>query len=113
MKNDAPTEMTGLRVTLDRLVYRHLDPEESDGKEHAFVYFLSIHNDADCAVTPDCISVPAASLDPSGSIVPPRLTIIRVSSTCDSAISCRCDIIHANTPGSTLTDSMSAGHATK
>ena len=51
MKNEAPTEMTGLRVTLDRLVYRHLDPEESDGKEHAFVYFLSIHNDADCAVT--------------------------------------------------------------
>ena len=51
MKNEAPTEMTGLHVTLDRLIYRRIDPEESDGKKHGFVYFLSIHNDADVAVT--------------------------------------------------------------
>ena len=51
MMNEAPTEMTGLHVTLDRLVYRRIDPEESEGKRHGFVYFLSIHNDADVAVT--------------------------------------------------------------
>lgn len=51
MSSPAPIEMPGLRVTLDRLVYRQLDPEETDGREHAFIYFLSIHNDGDCAVT--------------------------------------------------------------
>jgi ApaG protein len=51
MAESAPIELTGLRVTLDKLVYRHLSPEETEGREHAFIYFLSIHNDADVPVT--------------------------------------------------------------
>jgi len=52
VSNDAAlTELEGLRVTLDRLIYRHLSPEESQGREHAFIYFLSIHNDSDVAVS--------------------------------------------------------------
>ncbi len=51
MASSLPLELPGLRVTLDRLVYRHLDPVESEGREHAFVYFLSIHNDSPVAVT--------------------------------------------------------------
>ena len=47
----APVELTGLRVTLDRLLYQQLPPEKCSGRPHAFVYFLSIHNDTDVTVT--------------------------------------------------------------
>lgn len=46
----APIELAGLRVTIDKLVYRRL-PESSGDRPHSFIYFLSIHNDSDVAVT--------------------------------------------------------------
>ena len=44
------TELTGLRVTVDRVEYMpHLDaPPE---RPHPFVYFLTIHNDSEVTVT--------------------------------------------------------------
>jgi len=45
------SESLGLRVTLDRLLYQRLDPAQSNGRPHAFVYFLSIHNDGPGPVT--------------------------------------------------------------
>ena len=44
-------ELTGLRVTLDRLLYQHLPPEKCNGRPHAFIYFLSLHNDSSLTVT--------------------------------------------------------------
>ncbi|KAB2653757.1 MAG: ApaG domain [Verrucomicrobia bacterium] len=41
-------ELDGLRVTVDKLVYRHLSASE---KPHSFVYFITIHNDSDVSVT--------------------------------------------------------------
>ena len=41
-------ELDGLRVTVDKLVYRHIAAAE---KPHSFVYFITIHNDSDVAVT--------------------------------------------------------------
>lgn len=46
----APTELVGLRVTIDKLVYRRLEVSSSE-RPHSFVYFVSIHNDSDVAVT--------------------------------------------------------------
>lgn len=43
-------ELTGLKVSVDRLVYRRLPPGSSD-KPHSFVYFVSIHNNSDVTVT--------------------------------------------------------------
>ncbi|HTI69809.1 MAG TPA: ApaG domain [Candidatus Limnocylindria bacterium] len=43
-------ELPGLRVTVDRLLYQHLRPEQSD-KPHSFIYFISIHNDSEVPVT--------------------------------------------------------------
>jgi ApaG protein len=43
-------ELPGLRVTVDRLLYQKLKPEQSD-KPHSFIYFISIHNDSDVPVT--------------------------------------------------------------
>lgn len=51
MPDSTPIELPGLSVTLDKLVYRHLSPEETEGREHAFIYFLSIHNESPVAVT--------------------------------------------------------------
>lgn len=45
-----PTELVGLRVTIDKLVYRRL-PVTSGERPHSFVYFVSIHNDSDVSVT--------------------------------------------------------------
>jgi ApaG protein len=45
-----PLELPGLRVELDKLVYHHggnLPPDQP----HAFVYYLTIHNDSDRTVT--------------------------------------------------------------
>ena len=44
------TELAGLRVTIDKLVYRRL-PVGSAERPHSFVYFVSIHNDTDVAIT--------------------------------------------------------------
>ncbi|MBN8246493.1 MAG: ApaG domain [Verrucomicrobia bacterium] len=46
-----PVELTGLSVSLDRLVYHRLPPEKSHGRPHAFVYFLTIRNGSDTTVT--------------------------------------------------------------
>ena len=43
-------ELPGLRVTLDRLVYRH-SPEGSPDRPHCFVYFITIHNGSEQAFT--------------------------------------------------------------
>ena len=43
-------ELPGLRVTLDRLVYAPELPSPPT-QPHSFVYFISIHNDSDRAVT--------------------------------------------------------------
>lgn len=46
-----PLELPGLRVVLDRLVYRRGGPDLPPDRPHAFIYFLSIHNDSDRTVT--------------------------------------------------------------
>ena len=43
-------EPPGLRVTVDRVVYQPQVETPAD-RPHCFVYFISIHNDTDCAVT--------------------------------------------------------------
>jgi ApaG protein len=43
-------EPAGLRVTVDRVVY-HPDAETPPDRPHCFVYFVTIHNDTDTAVT--------------------------------------------------------------
>lgn len=47
----APVELTGLSVSLDRLVYHRLPPEKCNGRPHAFIYFLSIQNESEVTVT--------------------------------------------------------------
>ncbi|HAB18680.1 MAG TPA: ApaG domain-containing protein [Verrucomicrobiota bacterium] len=47
----AAGELTGIRVTLDRLLYQHLPPDQCHGRPHAFIYFLSLHNDSTVTVT--------------------------------------------------------------
>lgn len=47
----APLELPGLRVELDKLIYRHGGDDLPPDKPHAFIYFLSIHNDSDRTVT--------------------------------------------------------------
>lgn len=43
-------ELPGLKVTVDRLLYQRLKTEQSE-KPHSFIYFISIHNNTDVAVT--------------------------------------------------------------
>ena len=43
-----PVELPGLRVTIDRVVYR---PMPVADKPHSFVYFITIHNESDVPVT--------------------------------------------------------------
>ena len=43
-------ELPGLRVTVDRLLYQLLRPDQSD-KPHSFIYFITIHNDSEVGVT--------------------------------------------------------------
>lgn len=47
----ASLELPGLRVELDRLVYRPGGPQLPPDQPHAFVYFLTIRNDSDRTVT--------------------------------------------------------------
>jgi ApaG protein len=44
-------ELPGLRVKLDKLVYRYGGNDLPPDKPHAFIYFLTIHNDSDHTVT--------------------------------------------------------------
>jgi ApaG protein len=44
-------ELPGLRVVLDRLVYHRGGLNLPPDQPHAFVYFLTIHNEADRTVT--------------------------------------------------------------
>lgn len=44
-------ELPGLRVHLDKLVHQQGGPHLPPDRPHAFVYFLSIHNESDRAVT--------------------------------------------------------------
>ena len=46
----APVELAGLRVTIDRLRYQRLSPEQSPDRQHSFIYRISIHNDSPVAV---------------------------------------------------------------
>ncbi|WP_309398772.1 ApaG domain [Cerasicoccus maritimus] len=43
-------ELPGLRVEIDRVVYQQID-EPTDGRAHAFIYFITIKNLSDRAVT--------------------------------------------------------------
>jgi len=43
-------ELPGLKVTVDRLLYQRLKTDQSE-KPHSFIYFISIHNNSDVAVT--------------------------------------------------------------
>ncbi len=48
---DAPLELPGLSVRLDRLVYR-FDPENApQDRPHVFIYFLTIFNESGVTVT--------------------------------------------------------------
>jgi ApaG protein len=46
-----PLELPGLRVELDKLVYRHGGDQLPADRPHAFIYYLTIHNDSDRTVT--------------------------------------------------------------
>src|ERR1041384_1566724 len=43
-------EPAGLRVTVDRVIYR-ADAQTPPDRPHCFAYFITIHNDTDTAVT--------------------------------------------------------------
>ena len=43
-------ELPGLRVELDKLVYRHGGDELPPDRPHAFIYYLTIRNDSDRTV---------------------------------------------------------------
>lgn len=45
-----PLELPGLRVELDKLVYRHGGDELPPDRPHAFIYYLTIHNASDRTV---------------------------------------------------------------
>jgi ApaG protein len=46
-----PIELPGLRVELDKLVYRHGGAELPPDRPHAFIYYLTIHNQSTHTVT--------------------------------------------------------------
>lgn len=47
-QGEEPIQLAGLRVTVDRVVYRLMPFAD---KPHSFVYFITIHNDSAVAVT--------------------------------------------------------------
>jgi ApaG protein len=47
----ASLELAGLTARLDKLVYHHGGKSLPEDKPHAFVYFVTIHNGSDRAVT--------------------------------------------------------------
>lgn len=46
-----PLELPGLRVELDKLVYRHGGDQLPPDRPHAFIYYLTIHNSSESTVT--------------------------------------------------------------
>ena len=49
--NHAALELPGLRVELDKLVYRHGGEQLPPDRPHAFIYYLTITNGSDRTVT--------------------------------------------------------------
>jgi ApaG protein len=47
----APLELPGLKVELDKLVYRFGGSQLPDDRPHAFIYYLTIRNESDRVVT--------------------------------------------------------------
>ncbi|MBL9216458.1 MAG: ApaG domain [Opitutaceae bacterium] len=47
----APLELPGLKVELDKLVYRHGGEQLPPDRPHAFIYYLTIRNESDRTVT--------------------------------------------------------------
>jgi len=47
----APHELPGLKVEIDKLVYRHGGDQLPPDQPHAFIYYLTIRNDSDSTVT--------------------------------------------------------------
>lgn len=47
----ASLELPGLKVELDKLVYRHAGEQLPPDRPHAFIYYLTIRNDSDRTVT--------------------------------------------------------------
>ena len=47
----APLELPGLKVELDKLVYRHGGDQLPPDRPHAFIYYLTIRNNSDRTVT--------------------------------------------------------------
>src|SRR5450432_2886878 len=47
----APLELPGLKVEIDKLVYRHGGDQLPPDQPHAFIYYLTIRNDSDRTVT--------------------------------------------------------------
>jgi ApaG protein len=47
----ASLELPGLKVELDKLVYRHGGDQLPPDRPHAFIYYLTIRNDSDRTVT--------------------------------------------------------------
>jgi ApaG protein len=50
MNSPAPTELEGLHVTVDRVVY-HPNAQTPADRPHCFAYYITIHNEAEVAVT--------------------------------------------------------------
>lgn len=48
--SSSPKELTGLRVTVDKVVYTQ-HPSAPPDRPHCFVYFVTIHNDSERVVT--------------------------------------------------------------
>lgn len=46
-----PLELPGLRVELEKLLYRHQDGAVPSEQPHAFIYYLTIRNHSDRTVT--------------------------------------------------------------
>lgn len=46
-----PTELDGLKVSLDKLVYHHEPESTPPGMPHVFIYFITIRNLSDRKVT--------------------------------------------------------------
>jgi ApaG protein len=49
--DSAALELPGLRVELDKLVYRYGGGQLPPDQPHAFIYYLTIHNESDRTVT--------------------------------------------------------------
>ncbi len=49
-ENPTQVELPGLRVTVDQVIY-HAAAQTPADRPHCFVYFITIHNDSEVAVT--------------------------------------------------------------